>query len=137
METLDPVAMLRAEKDSIVKARLTDQELKEVWDKTRREIRNKLQDKEGITIGYFPELSRWKAERKGRVNLTRLGGSYHKSLITYEKLMAQDDRVEPSTLFTKTTPQTKARRKNRRALLFFLVAQPCHSLNFLPYQKTQ
>ena len=67
VETLDPVAMLRAEKDSIVKARLTDQELKEVWDTTRREIRNKLQDKKGITIGYFPELSRWKVERKGRV----------------------------------------------------------------------
>ena len=63
----------------------------------------------------------------------KLMGSYHKSPITYEKLMAQDDRVEPSTLFTKTTPQTKARRKNRRAFLYFLVAAeglepPTHGL---------
>ncbi len=68
-----------------------------------------------------------------RVEFPRFGGSYHKSPITYEKLMAQDDRVEPSTLFTKTTPQTKARRKNRRAFLYFLVAAeglepPTHGL---------
>ena len=34
------------------------------------------------------------------MNLTRFGGSYHKSSITYEK-MAQDDWGELSTLSTK------------------------------------
>ena len=40
----------------------------------------------------------------GGVDLTRFGGQQYNSLITYEKLMVQNDRVESSTLSTKANP---------------------------------